>query len=196
MDPDQHLPGFGPDELDAPATPPAGPGEPFSAEPFRVEVIRSARRKRTVGAELRGDVLRITLPSWMSRSEEAHWVDKMSASFRRRMSSDRIDLTQRATTLARRYELPRAREIRWADDMHSRWGSCTYSTGSNRISNRLAAYPDWVIDYVIVHELCHLEVRGHGPDFWRLAARYPKTERAIGYLMAKAADDGHGFDDG
>ena len=43
-------------------------------------------------------------------------------------------------------------------------------------------------DYVIVHELCHLEVRGHGPEFWRLVQRYPKAERAIGYLIAKSGD--------
>jgi glycosidase len=97
----------------------------------------------------------------------------------------RFDL---ATTLARRYQLPRPRDIRWADDMVTRWGSCTTTTGHIRISTRLAAFPDWVIDYVIVHELAHLEVAGHGPDFWRLAHRYPKAERAIGYLIAKAAD--------
>ena len=116
------------------------------------------------------------------------WTEKMAASFRRKLSADRIDLTDRATTLARRYQLPRPRDIRWADDMVTRWGSCTTTTGHIRISTRLAAFPDWVIDYVIVHELAHLEVAGHGPDFWRLAHRYPKAERAIGYLIAKAAD--------
>lgn len=162
--------------------------------PFAVEVRRSAKRKRTVGAELRGGVLRIAVPSWMSVAEEAMWVEKMTASFRRKQSSERIDLTERANTLARRHELPRPREIRWADDMTTRWGSCTIGTGAIRISNRLAAFPDWVIDYVIVHELCHLEVRGHGPDFWKLVHRYPKAERAIGYLIAKSGDDDH--DDG
>ena len=182
MDDDLRLPLF-----DEP-TEPAAPAPPADVEPFRVEVVRSARRKRTVGAELRGDVLHIAIPSWMSPTEEDHWVAKMTAGFKRKLSSDRIDLTDRAATLARRYQLPRAREIRWADDMSSRWGSCTYSTASIRISNRLAPFPDWVIDYVIVHELCHLEVRGHGPEFWRLVQRYPKAERAIGYLIAKSGD--------
>lgn len=157
-------------------------------QPFRVEVVRSARRKRTVGAELRGDVLRVSIPSWMSAAEEATWVAKMSAGFARKLSADRIDLTERAAVLARRHRLPTPDDIRWADDMRSRWGSCTYSTRSIRISNRLARFPDWVVDYVIVHELCHLRVRGHGPDFWELAHRYPKAERAIGYLIAKSGD--------
>jgi hypothetical protein len=57
------------------------------------------------------------------------------------------------------------------------------------VSTRLAAFPDWVIDYVVVHELAHLEVHGHGDDFWRLVARYPRTERAIGFLIAKSGDE-------
>lgn len=155
---------------------------------FEVEVIRSARRKRTVGAELRGDVLRVTVPSWMTSAETSKWVDRMTASFRRKASSDRVNLTRRAAMLARRYELPVPSEIRWADNMTTRWGSCTPSTGAIRISNRIASFPDWVIDYVIVHELAHLEAAGHGDDFWVRVRRYPKAERAIGYLIAKSGD--------
>lgn len=183
------LPGFGPEpEPTAPiGTGPLGP-EPLGTGPFTVTVVRSARRKRTVGAQLHDGVLRVTVPSWMSGVETEMWADKMAASFRRKLSAERIDLAARATTLARRYQLPRPRDIRWADDMTSRWGSCTTTTGHIRISTRLAAFPDWVIDYVIVHELAHLEASGHGADFWRLANRYPKAERAIGYLIAKSGE--------
>jgi predicted metal-dependent hydrolase len=41
-----------------------------------------------------------------------------------------------------------------------------------------------VLDYLLVHELAHLEVPSHGPRFWSLVERYPLTERARGYLMA------------
>jgi predicted metal-dependent hydrolase len=41
-----------------------------------------------------------------------------------------------------------------------------------------------VLDYLLVHELAHLEVADHGPRFWELVDRYPLTERARGYLMA------------
>ena len=167
----------------SPAPVPASP-EP----PFRVEVTRSKQRKRSVGAQLVGDTLRVAIPSWMSRAEEAHWVAEMSRRFARKMSSDRIDLTARAASLAKRYGLHRPTEIRWAGDMTTRWGSCTPDTGTIRISDRIASFPDWVVDYVIVHELAHLHVGGHGPDFWSLAHRYPKSERAIGYLIAKAGE--------
>jgi predicted metal-dependent hydrolase len=156
--------------------------------PFRVEVTRSKKRKRSVGAQLVGDTLRIAIPSWMSTDDEEHWVGEMSRRFARKQSTDRIDLTERAAALARRHRFDRPAEIRWSDDMTSRWGSCTPSTATIRISTRVAAFPDWVIDYVIVHELAHLHVAGHGADFWSLVQRYPRSERAIGYLMAKSGD--------
>ena len=183
------------DDFETPETAPAAPtagasriaGDPD--EMFAVVVERSARRKRTVGAQMVGDVLRITVPSWMSRAEEDHWVDVMSGRFRRKMSTDRIDLHERMLALSRRHDLPRPREIKWSDDMQSRWGSCTPGTGVIRISSRLAKFPDWVIDYVIVHELAHLEVGDHSDAFWKIAHRYPRAERAIGYLIAKSSGD-------
>lgn len=160
-----------------------------AAEPFTVEVVRSKRRKRTVGAQLVGGVLRVTVPSWMSRSEEDHWVETMSRRYRRSQFTERIDLTERAHLLARRYDLKHPTEVRWGGEMRSRWGSCTPATGTIRISDRLARLPGWVLDYVLVHELAHLSVANHSPAFWELTHRYPKAERAIGYLMAKSLDD-------
>lgn len=183
------LPGFEPPSTAAAPEAPAAAPEAAGDEPFRVEVTRSTRRRRTVGAHLVGPVLRLAIPSWMSAAEEAHWIDEMSARFRRKLSADRIDLAERATTLARRFDLSRPRDIRWADDMTTRWGSCTPGTGTIRISTRIARFPDWVVDYVIVHELAHLEVPGHGDDFWALVRRYPRAERAIGYLIAKSGDE-------
>jgi hypothetical protein len=50
--------------------------------------------------------------------------------------------------------------------------------------------PPWVIDYVLLHELAHLAVPGHGPRFWKLLEAYPRTERARGYLEGVAATAG------
>jgi predicted metal-dependent hydrolase len=155
---------------------------------FSVEVVRSTRRKRTVGARMVGPVLRVSVPSWMSAAEEQRWVDEMTLRFTRHEEAARVDLTRRAQLLAQRHGLAQATSIRWVSTMNERWGSCTPATGAIRISDRLAAYPSWVRDYVIVHELAHLTHGRHGDAFWRLVNRYPLAERARGYLIAKAGD--------
>lgn len=55
--------------------------------------------------------------------------------------------------------------------MKSRWGSCQPSTGRICINTVLALYPPECLEYVVVHELCHLIVSGHGPEFKELMDR-------------------------
>lgn len=94
----------------------------------------------------------------------------------------RIDLATAAHHLAKKYDLPEPTTIKWVDNQVSRWGSCTPSDRSIRISARLTRAPRWVLDYVIVHELAHLRHGDHSPAFWKLVGRYPRTERARGFL--------------
>lgn len=181
---------FDPDLVDAPS--PLAEVMPLRVappDPFRVEVVRSKKRRRSVSAQLIGDVLRVSIPSWMSASEERASVDDMVRRFRRRMATTDIDLTDRARRLARTHSLREPATIAWAENLTSVWGLCAPSASDIRISTRLVGFPTWVLDYVIVHELAHLHVPGHGPDFWALVGRYPKSERAIGYLIAKSSDD-------
>lgn len=161
---------------------------PVQPEPFQVEVVRSKKRRRTVSAQMHGDVLRVSIPSWMSKSEEASNVAEMVRRFKRKIATQEVDLTDRARILAKRYSLRTPDNIEWAENLTSVWGLCTPSTKTIRMSTRLVGFPSWVLDYVIVHELAHLHVSGHGPDFWEITRRYEKTERAIGYLIAKAGD--------
>lgn len=64
-------------------------------------------------------------------------------------------------------------------NMSSRWGSCQPSTGRICINVRLALYPPECLEYVVVHELCHLKVPGHGADFKALMDAYLPNWRAI-----------------
>ena len=155
---------------------------------MQVEVVRSRRRRRTVQAREVDGVLRVSIPATMTRAEEERWVDEMVRRFERRRSTDRIDLARRAAALARRHGFPEPASIRWVDNQRARWGSCTPGDGTVRISSRLAEYPDWVVDYVIVHELAHLVEPHHGPTFHALVDRYPRAERARGFLIAKGLE--------
>ena len=53
-------------------------------------------------------------------------------------------------------------------NMTSKWGSCQPGTGRVCINIRLALYPPECLEYVVVHELCHLIEANHGPRFWGL----------------------------
>jgi hypothetical protein len=154
----------------------------------RVEVVRSTKRRKTISAREVDGVIRVSIPASMTKADEAKWVDEMVRRVQRKSVSSGVDLEERAAALAARYRLPRPDTIRWVGNMGSRWGSCTPVDRSIRISDRLADYPPWVLDYVLVHELAHLEVPGHDARFHALVNRYPKAERALGYLMAKGME--------
>ena len=73
------------------------------------------------------------------------------------------------------------------DNQSTRWGSATPAHGTIRIARQVAGMPDYVRDYVLLHELAHLIEPGHGPRFWALLAGYDRLERARGYLDGYAA---------
>jgi predicted metal-dependent hydrolase len=108
-----------------------------------------------------------------------------------------LELASRAARLAARYlpDHPDPTSVRWVANQNGRWGSCTPEDGTIRISNRIAGMPEWVVDYVIVHELVHLVIAAHNAQFWALVNRYPKAERARGYLEGVAAISGGATDE-
>ena len=179
--------------MDANRLPFDAPG--VEGEFARVEVRRSARRKKTISAEIVGDVLVISIPQRMSRAEEQQWVSKMAIRMTERRRRDRLNadgaLRRRAEELAALYVggVP-VRDIGWMETQRSRWGYCTPASAEIRLSVALADYPPWVRDYVIVHELAHLVVADHSERFWKLVGRYPLTERARGFLIAKGMEEG------
>ncbi|WP_051839155.1 M48 family metallopeptidase [Streptomyces sp. NRRL F-5126] len=176
----------------ATATGPAATGAaPTGAAPA-VEVRRSTRRRRTVSAYREGDRTIVLIPARMTKAEERRWVtvmlDKLAAQESKRTLGD-DELAGRAQRLSRQYFGGRARPatVRWVTNQNTRWGSCTPAEASIRLSHRLQGMPEYVVDYVLLHELAHLIVPGHGPDFWRLLEVYPRTERARGYLEGVVA---------
>jgi predicted metal-dependent hydrolase len=69
----------------------------------------------------------------------------------------------------------------------TRWASCSRS-GAMSFNWRLLLAPEAVLDYVVWHEVCHLEVMDHSPRFWRLlAARSPGYREHVRWLRANGA---------
>src|SRR5690606_258754 len=159
-----------------------------------VEVRRSTRRRRTVSAYRDGERVVVLIPAQFTGAEEREWVDRMVARLTAREVRGHSDqaLYERARRLAERYfpDYPaaaRPASVRWVRNQNGRWGSCTPADRTIRISERIQGFPDWVVDYVILHELAHLVHTNHNAQFWALVGRYPKAERARGYLEGVSA---------
>jgi predicted metal-dependent hydrolase len=128
--------------------------------------------------------LRVTIPRGGSQREadafarrHLDWVQRQRAVLRQgRFSTD-----ERQRLRARAYEELPARLWALAElhgllvtrisirNQRTRWGSCGRD-GHVCLNWRLVAMPDWVRDYVMIHELMHLKRLDHSPAYWRLVA--------------------------
>ena len=156
---------------------------------MNVKIIRSKKRKKTVSARMVDGEFVVQAPANMSDAELQPIIEKLQTRLQKRQAKETLDdkaLHRRAQELNRQYFGGKLtwESIKWVTNQNSRFGSCTPTNGTIRLSHRLATMPTFVRDYVIVHELAHLLEANHGPKFWKLVNRYPRTERARGYLMA------------
>jgi hypothetical protein len=156
-----------------------------------IELVRSARRRRTYKWSLVDGKVRLEVPSGLRPSEERRILAQVAETARERLKrAERAtdgELLARARALARRHlpeVTPFVRSVAWSDRQGHRWGSCSTDTGAIRLSSRLHGFPEYVLDAVLVHELAHLIEPNHTPRFRALANAYPQAERARGFLEA------------
>lgn len=155
--------------------------------PFRI--LRSTRRRRTISARIVDGVVEVRVPARLSEAEAQDWAHRMVARLERKRRTPATDdawLEARARHLNREYfgGALRWTTVRWVSNQKTLFGSCSWSSGVIRISDRIAHLPGWVTDYVLVHELAHLVHHDHGDGFWAAVRRYRLTDQARGYLMA------------
>ena len=155
-------------------------------------VIRSTRRKKNISAYRQGGRIVVSIPARMSKADERAMIPEMVAKIRAQeaaatMSDEglatRVD--QLLTELAPEIVL-RPSTITWRA-MRERWGSCTSTDRTIRISDRLKGAPEYVLDYVLFHEAIHLQFFDHGPEFKGLLARFPLEAQAEAYLSGYEA---------
>lgn len=154
----------------------------------------------------------VAIPARFTAAQENEWVHRMLAKLQRqgerraaagkkRPASDAA-LAAHAAELSRQYLGGRAvpSSVRWVSNQNSRWGSATPADGTIRLSDKLRPMPQWVIDYVLLHELAHLLVAAHNAAFWKLLEAYPETRRAkaflegVSFAMARGLPDNSGHD--
>lgn len=161
------------------------PSLPANLPEFRV--IRSSRRKKSMNAFRNNGLIEIHIPDRMSRRQELEIIPEMinlvlSRELRQRASNELLEgLAENLlkTLLPEFTEKPSS--IQWKP-MRERWGSCTTMDRTIRIAERLNGCPEYVVSAVVFHELIHLRIPDHGPDFYALLERYPDRLRAEAYL--------------
>ena len=141
---------------------------------MEIIVKRSSRRKKTIQARMVGGAMEVLAPASISNKALEDHISRLRAKLELRNSlrSD-VDLNERAGYLNKKYfncELS-WESIKYSTRQERRRGSCTTQNRTIRISQRLAKMPQWVEDYVIVHELAHLKVQNHSAAFWAEVAR-------------------------
>ncbi len=155
-------------------------------------VIRSTRRKKNISAYRQGGRIVVSIPARMSKADERAMIPEMVAKIRAQeaaatMSEEglatRVD--QLLAELAPEIVL-RPSTITWRA-MRERWGSCTSTDRTIRISDRLKGAPEYVLDYVLFHEAIHLQFFDHGSEFKGLLARFPLEAQAEAYLSGYEA---------
>ena len=182
----------------------AAPGSWHAAPVF----VRHPRARRYVVRVTDEGVVRVTIPRWGSKREAASfadsqraWIEKQLAKWTEAQARPRValppdvegELRQRATRElpARLIELAAAHGLTVTRisirNQRRRWGSCSRA-GHICLNWRLVTMPDWVRDYVLIHELMHLKRMDHSRTFWNLvAAACPRFREARAWLRAARA---------
>ena len=155
-------------------------------------VIRSTRRKKNISAYRQGGRIVVSIPARMSKADERAMVPEMVAKIRAQeaaatMSEERLAtrVDELLSELAPEISL-RPSSINWRG-MRERWGSCTSTDRTIRISDRLKGSPDYVLDYVLFHEAIHLQFFDHGAEFKAILSRFPLEDQAEAYLSGYEA---------
>lgn len=171
----------------APAPSPSG--EIAVVDGIEVHIVRKRVKNVNLRIARNGSHVDVSAPSWVSDSEVEAFIRSKSAWIASHMAQ------AAQTPMARAAQATPEEVAAWREavsacvpalvaawepimgvkagklayrNMTSRWGSCQPATGRICINVRLALYPPECLEYVVVHELCHLLERGHGPRFHQL----------------------------
>lgn len=160
-----------------------------------IVVRRSSRRRKTIAVSKEIDTYVLSTPARYSVESNIRSLTDLLNRLAARDHSSAADLAALAAELSDRYFAGRLRpaSIRWVTNQNlSRWASTTTASGDIRVSHRLQSVPRWVLETVIVHELAHLRVGDHSPQFHALADRHPRQAEAKLFLDGFSAGESFG----
>ena len=162
---------------------------------MKVEIRRSKRRKKTVSAKLYGDVMHVFAPHNIPEKELKKVIKNFKKRFARQNIKKKLNEEQNLNEVFNKLNKIyfdgkiKIKSIEYVTNQQKRCGSCNYKKKTIRIAHYLAHMPEWVRDYVIIHEMAHILEPNHSKAFWNIVYRYNLAERARGFLIAKGMED-------
>ncbi|MFH1440477.1 MAG: M48 family metallopeptidase [Candidatus Omnitrophota bacterium] len=159
-----------------------------------IKINRSRRRRRTASARLIDNVMHVYVPENISAGRLEEVIDSFKKKIFRNILKDKLNkgksLDEIAKAINNKYFGGKIyiSSIEYVTNQNYKYGCCDFTAKKIRISHRIAQMPDWVRDYVIVHEMAHLIEPNHSKAFWEIVSRYKLAERARGYLIAKGVE--------
>jgi len=157
----------------------SGESFPYLGRYYQLEIRRASPDKERPVIMTRGRFVAV-LPRDIGVAEKSIWIRGALQNWYLERARDRL------VTIAEGWaEKIGVRPNRiYIRDQKKRWGSCD-SRGNLRLNCRLVMAPISLIEYVVVHELCHLDVKDHSPAFWRrLASVMPDYESRRNRLIS------------
>ncbi len=176
-------------------------GLPLVSDEPAPRLVRHQRARRYILRVLDDGSVRVTLPRWGSKREALQFLDAnrdwvAEQRLRRAHRPRPAVLDDPALRRRAARELPAAlRVLAGLHGIHvtrvsvrnqrSRWGSCSRQGGIT-LNWRLVLVPDFVREYVMLHELMHRREMNHSPRFWRhVAAVCPRFVEARRWLRTE-----------
>jgi predicted metal-dependent hydrolase len=160
-------------------------------EEYPILLRRDGRLKKSARWNLRAGAVHLRIPPALENQEVERIIEsiqlKLSRRLKRGKNATDEELLKRAQKINDTYFGGTLiwESIRWVSNMEHRLGSCTYSGSDHsviRISDKIKQWPDYVVDYVISHELSHIKFANHSADFWHYLDQYPHVEKAHGFI--------------
>lgn len=159
------------------------PGEKLVFYDKTVELKITEIEGNRISGKINAETIDVKIPKMTNSDEKDKYVSKIVARLIAKNYKEKI--SEKLRQFNSIHQFGTLNNVRLKNNS-TNWGSCSSKNNIN-ISIRLLLAPEWVVDYVLIHELAHLKHRNHSASFWNeVYLAYPKYKEAEKWLKVNA----------